>query len=108
MPRPDSIAGDVLEIEIPAARAVRVAGEGDCDAPGVKPLVAGAASPWTQLNDGGEEIRDTSAMRTETFFTSALRTNHFADRSSNSAGRSISKTNRHGKSAETCMRCARV
>jgi len=79
----DSIAGNVQQIEIPASRAVRVTREGQGHAPGVKAPIARAASPGTELKEGGEEIRDAPPMRSETFFTSALRTNHFADWSSN-------------------------
>lgn len=82
----DAIAGDVLEIEIPASRAVSVTSEGNRHAPGIESLVAGAASPGTQLNSRGKEVADASAMRTETFLTSALGTDHFADGSSNWAG----------------------
>jgi hypothetical protein len=80
------IAIDVLQVEIAASRAVRKTGKWKGHAPGVKAPIASAASPGTQLKEGTEKVRDASAMRTKTFFTSALRTNHLADQSPDWAG----------------------
>jgi len=52
----------VLEIEIPATRAVDKADEADCDRPGIKPQLTGLASPGPQSGKCGEKVGYTTAV----------------------------------------------
>ncbi|HEY4710732.1 MAG TPA: hypothetical protein VIH46_11230 [Candidatus Acidoferrales bacterium] len=54
--------GNVLEIEIPATRAVHKAGEADGDRPGIKSQLAGLASPGSQAGKGGEKVGYATAV----------------------------------------------
>jgi len=73
-----AVARNVLEIEVPAPRAVSVSGEGDCHAPGVKPQVTGVAPPRSQSGERAQKIENAVAVRTVTVRTPALGTNHFS------------------------------
>jgi hypothetical protein len=58
----DAFPCHVLEIEIPATRAVGVAHEGNRDRPGIKPDFAPLASPRAQTDQSGEEVGDATAV----------------------------------------------
>jgi hypothetical protein len=58
----DSLPRNVLEIKIPATRAVNVAHKGNRDRPGIKPQVASPASPGPQSDQRGEEVGDAAAV----------------------------------------------
>jgi hypothetical protein len=57
----DSFTRDVLEIKIPATRAVDVMHERSGDRPGVKPQVACLASPGAQTDQGRKKIADATS-----------------------------------------------
>jgi hypothetical protein len=71
-----SFAGDVFDIEIAAARAVREAFQDGCDAPGLKAVFAAVATPGAQAGATEEEIEDSVAVRAKTAVTATLRTDH--------------------------------
>jgi len=48
----DAFAGNMLEIEIAAARTMRVAFQGGCDAPGMEAALAAVAAPGPQAGRG--------------------------------------------------------
>ncbi len=85
----DSFPSDVLEIEIPATRAVSVTHEGNCDRPGVKPQVACLTPPRPQTYQRGEKVADAAAARARAIPTPALRTDHLAALSPVTAGQHI-------------------
>lgn len=76
----DAVARDSLEVEIAAARAVRVAQEHERDAAGVKTLIASTATPRKNPGGAKNEVRETAPMRAEAVRTPALRTDHCAVR----------------------------
>lgn len=76
-----ALAGNVFEIEVSAARTVRVALEYRRHAPSVKAPVAGVASPGPQPDRAPCEIANAAAVRSEAVRTAALRTNHCHPRS---------------------------
>jgi hypothetical protein len=71
-----SFAGDMLDIEIAAARAVREAFQDGCDAPGLKAVLAAVTAPGTQAGATEEEIEGSVAVRAKTIVTATLRTDH--------------------------------
>ncbi len=82
----DSFPSDVLKIEIPATRAVDEAHEGDRDRPGMKPKVARPAAPGPQAYHRCEKVGDATAMGTQAIPTTALRADHLAELSPDTAG----------------------
>ena len=71
-----SFAGDVLDIEIAAARAVREAFQDGCDAPGLKAVLAAVTAPGAQASATEEEVEGSVAVRAKTIVTATLWTNH--------------------------------
>jgi hypothetical protein len=72
----DAVAGDMLDIKIAAAGAVREAFEDGSHPPGMKAPIATVAAPGTQAGDTESKVEDTVAVRTKTIITATLWTNH--------------------------------
>jgi hypothetical protein len=72
----DAFAGDMLEIEIAAAGAVREALQNGSDTPGMKSPFAAMATPRAQTGRCECEIENSVAVRAKTIVTAALRTDH--------------------------------
>jgi hypothetical protein len=72
----DAFAGDVLKIEIAAARTVRKAFQDGSDAPGMKSPLAAVAAPRAQAGRSEHKVENSVAVRTKTIVTATLRTNH--------------------------------
>jgi hypothetical protein len=71
-----TFAGDMLDIEIAAAGAVREALEDGSDAPGLKAVLAAVTAPGAQAGATEEEVEDSVAVRAKTIVTATLWTNH--------------------------------
>lgn len=71
-----ALAGNMFEVEVTAARTMRVALEYSRDAPAVKSAVAGVASPRPEPSDAQGEIAYAAAVGSKAIRTAALRTNH--------------------------------
>jgi hypothetical protein len=72
----DTVAGNMLNIEIAAAGAVREAFEDGSDPPGMKAPIATVATPGTEAGDADSKVEDSVAVRTKTIVTATLWTNH--------------------------------
>jgi len=72
----DAVAGDMLDIKIAAAGAVREAFKNGSDPPGMKAPVATVAAPGAQAGDTEKKVEDSVAVRTKTIITATLGTNH--------------------------------
>src|SRR5215469_9574016 len=66
----------MLEVEIPALRAVRESRERKRNRARVKPMLAAMASPWFQLQERQDKIHRPSAVRSEAVHAAALRADH--------------------------------
>ena len=102
-----AFARDVLQVEVSAARAVRVQRECRGHFPGVKPQLARHAAPRSRAGEARDKIGDAASMRSVAFSASAARTDHcLFDASAPKARtlklRSISKTAQAGKFAPKC------
>jgi hypothetical protein len=71
-----ALARDVFEVEVSAARAMRVSLENRRHAPTMEPVVTGVASPGPQAYRAEYEIAYAPAVRSKTIYAAALRTNH--------------------------------
>jgi len=60
--RPDSFAGNMLEVEIAAPWAVGIPCKGDCHAPGIESEVAGVAPPRSQTSNGSQKIENSASV----------------------------------------------
>ena len=72
----DPFAGDMLQIEIAAAGAVRESFEDGSDTPGVKSMLATVTAPRAQAGRREHEVQNSIAVRAETIVAATLRTNH--------------------------------
>jgi hypothetical protein len=72
----DAITGDMLDIEIAAARAMGEAFEDGSDLPGLKAPIAAVAAPRAQAGDTESEVEDSVAVRPKAIITATLWTNH--------------------------------
>jgi hypothetical protein len=72
----DAVAGDMLDIEIAAAGAVREAFEDGSNPPGMKAPIAAVAAPGAETADTERKVEDSVAVRTKTIITATLWTNH--------------------------------
>jgi len=72
----DAIARNMLQVKIPAARAVCESGKIQGYPAGVETEVARVATPWPQTHQRANEIEDTAAVRTKTVRTAALGADH--------------------------------
>ncbi len=68
-----------LQVKISTLRTVRVAREGERDAPCVETAVAGVASPRAERHQRAKKIANALPMRSKAVRAAALRTNHFRD-----------------------------
>jgi hypothetical protein len=66
----------MIQVKIPAPRAVGEAAERQGHAPGIKPAIARVTSPWTAPGKCEREIQYTGSMRAEAIRAAALRADH--------------------------------
>ena len=71
-----TFAGDMLDIEITAARTVREAFKVGSDAPGLKAVLAAVTAPGAQAGAAEQEVQDSVAVRAKTIVTATLWTKH--------------------------------
>jgi len=76
-----SFAGDMLDIKIAAARAVREAFQDGGNAPGLKATLAAVAAPRAQAGPAEYEVEYSVAVRAKTIVTATLGTNHVCSES---------------------------
>jgi hypothetical protein len=104
----DAFAGDVFEVEVAAARTVRVHGIRGGHLPTTEALLATETAPRTQTGQTGGKIKHAAAVRPVTFNASAPRTDHRAPSKLLSKFCSISKTRDAGKLTRNAPRCRLV
>ena len=71
-----SIAGNNIQIEVSAARAMSEMRKGNRHAPGVEAFVAGMTTPWPAAKQSKNEVHSAGPMGSETIRTTTLGTNH--------------------------------
>ena len=71
-----AIAGDVLQVEIAALRAMRMPGIDGGDRPGIEAVFARAAPPGAQAEKGEEQVFRASPARPAAGFALTMRTQH--------------------------------
>jgi hypothetical protein len=71
-----AVAGNTLQIEISASRAVGETGKAQRDPPGIKPSVARVAAPGSAPREREHKIHHSRTMRAEAIGAAALRTDH--------------------------------
>ncbi len=70
------VAGNVVQIEIPAPWTVSESAKPERHSPGIKSSVAGMASPGTRPGEREGEVDRPGSMRAKTVCAAALRTDH--------------------------------
>lgn len=73
-----SLAGDVLQVEVPALWAMGKSLENHGHAPGIKAVIARMAAPWPQAGYCKDVIDQAIAVRSKNIGAAALRTDHRA------------------------------
>jgi hypothetical protein len=73
-----SLAGDVLQVEVPALWAMGKSLESHGHAPGIKAVIARMTAPWPQAGYCKDVIDQTIAVRSKNIGAAALRTDHRA------------------------------